>query len=529
MKKRIFNLFMLVTLAFSSLFATGCDLFSFLKDDDVATLEDFFTALRNSNSKTEYAIDYVGSSQVISDEDSEPYIGKAYYTKSEDGFYSLFDSEDGKRASTWTKSIDPDTNEVYYAGSIWLRNYTSWDGLHNLSQEEFDEQYGNISNLITVFTASSMGDLFGLAYPDGEVEVEGTYEYEITKNNKNNVLKFSVKDYIVEMELSSTKSYQKIDMDMEFTFADGYVSKIILDYIESRQDKKEDGTFVDSTALFSWKTKKTDVYNIKYSFDLGENAILEDVVEYFDIIGSSGLKNEYTIGATHTITKVSGYDAENGSVSVLNTMTTYKEDEGYFYHGDLNEQGDEIWGQFYQIVDDEVYAYVCDGNDTWCDGLGNYTKEDVAEMRGQLYLSGLPVIHRIIGYLIGDFAEINIDRDVYLECIEVEDSDFSYDIITKANQDKELVLNLTGFIVEKDERYSYGVEPIVYERNGSVKITYNDSGMKKLVVTTNDEELELDGEEYVKTGKVLQTVSEYNISYTYDSTVINMFPQQYIR
>ena len=29
-----------------------------------------------------------------------------------------------------------------------------------------------------------MGDLFGLAYPDGEVEVEGTYEYEITKNNK---------------------------------------------------------------------------------------------------------------------------------------------------------------------------------------------------------------------------------------------------------------------------------------------------------------------------------------------------------
>ena len=518
---------LLVVSAFST---SGCDMLSFLEDDK-ATLEDFFTAAKNSVGKDEYTVKNTGSSQRIDEDGFEPSLYNITYLKNNDGYYvfSQYDDEN-EIVSSWTKTTYEGT--TFYDGNIWLYDYSSWDSLHDLTEEKFNEEYGNVGSLITVLTASDIGDLFGVAVPDGEVEVEGTYSYNLKTEDKQHKLSIEVKDYIYKLDLSGSESYQKMDMKMEFTFSNGYVNKVALDYIEDPQKKLDDGTFVDSTALFDFKSREINVYEIEYSFDQSKIQRLLDITAFTYVLDVSAIKEAYTINNTYTTKKVSGYGNDNGKVNELNTVTTYGS-EGYFTTGDKNDEH-EIWGIFYDATKSQEYynAYVCAGDVSWCDPLGQYSNEEIAEDYGKLHLSGIPFLryyYNAIYPTAYEFVTLDVGyTGLYIENVnEYGDVDFDYTITTLQNGDKKIKIDIVDNIINKINTYSYNDEGSLYKKSGYIEFIYNSNELKEINVYSNEKEGTLNGETFVENGKVMEFTSKYEISYTYDSTVKEYFPEEY--
>lgn len=525
MKKKILSFFAVVCMTFSSLFVTGCSLFDIFKGDKDFTVEDYFKAAKASGEKTEYTIKYTSSSQYLEDEDSEPYVSVSYLLKKSDSFYTASEDEDGVMQTLWEKV----TNEgsTYYQGNI-LIDYGSYDTLGTMTEQEVNDDYGTVGNVITAFTASNMADLFGVTMPEGEVMVEGTYTHKIETKDDVGVLTLDVQNYILELEFGSTKSYQKFNGKLEFTFKDGYVNKVVIDFVESTQKKNSDNTYSDDTGAFSGKTREISTYEITYSFDESKIAKAKAAMELFKILDTSAFKTEYSFTTNHEFVNVSGHST-NGKVYDLSTLTTYGS-EGFFATGDVDGEYD-IWGSIYRNNSqnhDGTAAFVCAGDKAWCDGLPGYdTEEKIAEALGHLY-NAFPLMsdyYNTINGMAYDFFEFDVGAvDKYIGFVETyPDVTYTVDFSTLSNGDKVATITIGENVVYRPNGY---YDRTYYKKSGVIEIVYN-TLVKEIKITSNEKEVELNNEEYVEVGKVTKLTSKYNFTYSYNSSAIEWFPAQY--
>ena len=495
MKKKIISLFAVVCMAFSSLFVTGCSLFDIFKGDKDFTVEDYFKAAKASGEKTEYTIKYTSSSQYLEDEDSEPYVSVSYLLKKSDSFYTASEDEDGVMQTLWEKV----TNEgsTYYQGNI-LIDYGGYDTLGTMTEQKVNDDYGTVGNVITAFTASNMADLFGVTMPEGEVMVEGTYTHKIETKDDVGVLTLDVQDYILELEFGSTKSYQKFNGKLEFTFKDGYVNKVVIDFVESSQKKNSDNTYSDDTGIFSGKTREISTYEITYSFDESKIAKAKAAMELFEILDASALKSEYTYNATHEATNVSGYTT-NGKVYDLSNITAYGT-AGYFSTGDADGEYQILGEVFsYTPIWNTRNAYVCAGNKAWCDAYGTYEDEEIEERYGNLYKT-FPMMRAAYNTIHGmsyDFFEFDVGAtDDYISFVETyPDVTYTVDFSTLSNGDKVATITIGENIVSRPNGY---YDKTYHKKSGVIEIVYN-TLVKEIKITSNEKEVELENENYAET------------------------------
>ena len=520
MKKKILSFLTVVCMTFSSLFLTGCSLFDIFKGDKDFTAEDYFKAAKASGEKTEYTIKYTNSTQYLDNEDSEPQVSVSYLLKESDGFYTVSEDEEESIITLWEKVTN--AGSTYYAGNI-LIDYGGYDTLGSMTEQKMSDDYGTVGNVISAFTASNMADLFGVTMPEGEVMVEGTYTHKIETKDDSGVLTLDIQDYILELDFSGHKSYQKFNGKLEFTFDEEYVNKVVIDFVESRQKKNSDNTYSDDTGVFNGKTREISTYEMTYSFDENKIAKAKKAMELFEILDVSALKSEYTFTANHEVTNVSGYTT-NGKVYELSNITSYGT-AGYFSTGDVD--GDyQLAGEVYSYTPiwGTRNAYICAGDKVWCDAYGSYEDDEIEERYGNLYkpFSLMRDSYNTIHGISYDFLEFDVAvTDEYISFVEsYPDVTYTVDFSTLSNGDKVAKITVGDTLINKSHGYN---DASTYKKSGVIEIVYN-TLVKEIKITSNEKEVELENEDYVETGKVRKLTSKYSFSYTYDATASEWFP-----
>lgn len=524
MKKKILSFLTVVCMTFSSLFLTGCSLFDIFKGDKDFTAEDYFKAAKASGEKTEYTIKYTSSTQYLDNEDSEPQVSVSYLLKESDGFYTVSEDEEESIITLWEKVTN--AGSTYYAGNI-LIDYGGYDTLGSMTEQKMSDDYGTVGNVISAFTASNMADLFGVTMPEGEVMVEGTYTHKIETKDDSGVLTLDIQDYILELDFSGHKSYQKFNGKLEFTFDEEYVNKVVIDFVESRQKKNSDNTYSDDTGVFSGKTREISTYEMTYSFDENKIAKAKKAMELFEILDVSALKSEYTFTTDYEATNVSGYTT-NGKLYELNIKTTYGS-AGYFATGDVDGDA-EVYGHIYSANSYTAgysNSFICDGEKLWCDGMGSNSPTQIAESFGNLYKVG-PFMrdnYNTIHGMAYSFLEFDVGAtDLYIDTVEeYPDVEYTVDFSTLSNGDKVATITVNENVISKVKGYQ---DEVYYKKSGVIEIVY-DTLVKEMKITSTEKEVELENDEYVETGKVKKFTNKYTFSYSYDSTVIDWFPEEY--
>lgn len=501
MKKKIINLLMLTTLAITSFFTAGCELFSVEDDgDDTVTLEDLKAIAKSSDLEEEYTIQRSYSVKNQNNPENE-YTSVITHYKNEFGVFDYYYEGDPERNhyTSMTKDFDG-----AYSGYVWSENLLGIDGLGTLTSEVFSERYGNLSTSIRNFVSSSK-----LPSEDKMVK-EGTYTRAITTNNNLHVLTIEAKDYYLEWDESWHPEYVEIDCTLEITFDSSHVKKVVLNYIATGKDKLSDNTFAtDDEYIFECK----DTYDISYSVTSQK---LDDIVKLaylIDVVAESADEYEYTVDIDATLEKVSGYDSDNGEITELSIKKTHG-NPGYFVAGVDNE---DMYIPSYILHREKDGLYIC-GN-SWCDGIlhdpDNYTS---------LGDDALPLIYRYL-HNMDSASEKFFEYSIYglineYNSILTYDYSIEYDFSKISNNN---ILTLTMGEAVTDEGSAK------WKRSGTLKFVYDDSRLKEVTISFIEKEVTKNNNNYVEVtnGKVRKYTAVHEITYEYDPSVLNSLPAEY--
>ena len=197
----------------------------------------------------------------------------------------------------------------------------------------------------------------------------------------------------------------------------------------------------------------------------------------------------------------------------------------------MNDTAPRSWGHKYnKINDDTYYGWVCDSlsQNPWCDGLSNLTKDEMEDNFGSFgkaidYMTyaynsvAAALAYYFEDYDIGKNRELEDDMLGLVVNEDASNQSFTFDFEKLSNNDNKLVIDIDGIIINKDSfTYATQTVPAIFKRSGSVEIIYDDNKIKSIKLFAVEKEVELEGTNYVETGKVRELTSKYDISYSFD-------------